>query len=79
MLSSFICRFKGEEYESAYFFLKEPIYHILYDTAIVNWALWPLMEDYFSVDPYAIAYEFFRVGAQAGQTDNEIFVFVESP
>ena len=78
IFSMLIGRYKGERHRSAYFFLKEPVYQSVYDTAVRNWALWPIFEDEFGLEPYTVALDFYKFGAQAGQSDKEIFVFVES-
>jgi len=65
----------GAEGYDAYYFLKETFYQITTYTPIANWIFWGALESDYGVDPYAPVFELYKISAQAGWNEEEMFVF----
>ncbi len=62
----------------AFYFLSEPLYQISgCNYSVSHWILWALVEDKFDIDPYLQAYELYKINAQAGWGNEELFVYIE--
>ncbi len=78
-LCEIIEKYCGKQGAEAFFFLSEPLYQLsgCYYT-VSHWIAWAMVEKEFDVDPYQPAFELYKVKAQAGWSDEEQFVFIQS-
>ena len=67
----------GSEGIEAFFFLREPLYRLANSYEVANWVSWALVENDISVDPYEPGFELYKRNAQAGWSNDGLFVFVE--
>lgn len=67
----------GEEGYEAFFFLSEPLYQLsdCYYT-VSHWIAWAMVETEYDVDPYQVAFELYKIRAQAGWSNEEQFVYI---
>jgi len=77
-LCEIIKKYCGDVAYDAYFFLSEPLYQLgCCDERVAHWILWAMVEDEFEVDPYLQSYELYKMGAQAGWSNEELFVYID--
>ncbi len=67
----------GDVGYAAFRFLCEPFYQISSYTVIRNAILWAALIDVFDEDPYESIVELYKVSAQAGWSNDELFVFIK--
>ena len=67
---------RGHEDYAAAHFLAEPLYQLTTFFEPRNYVLWGYVADAYPVDPYEPALDLWRVGAQAGEDDDGVFLFV---
>jgi len=78
-LCEIIQKYCGDVGYEAFFFLSEPLYQLGgCDYSVSHWIAWAMVEDEFEVDPYQQAFDFYKIKAQAGWGNGELFVFIES-
>ncbi|MCE2593396.1 hypothetical protein K6Y31_00995 [Motilimonas cestriensis] len=78
-LCEIIAKYCGEEGYEAFFFLSEPLYQLsgcYYPVS--HWIAWAMVQSEFEVDPYQAAFDLYKMKAQAGWSNDEQFVFIES-
>lgn len=68
----------GEGYE-ALCFLSEPLYQLAgCDYTVSHWIAWAMVENEYDTDPYYEAFELYKMKAEAGWSDEEQFVYINS-
>ena len=69
----------GEEGYETFHFLSEPLYQLSgCHYPVSHWVIWALVENQYEADPYKLAFELYKMKAQAGWAANRQFVFIES-
>jgi hypothetical protein len=66
----------GRRAEAAAHFLAEPLYQLTTYYEPRNWILWGYIADAHDADPYDAALELWSIGAQVGEDETGLFVFV---
>jgi hypothetical protein len=67
---------RGRDDYAAAHFLAEPLYQLTTYSEPRNYVLWGYVDDVYPVDPYEPALDLWKVGAQAGEDDDGVFLFV---
>lgn len=78
-LCEIIKKYGGDVAYDAYFFLDEPLYQLSgCNYTVSHWILWAMVADEFEVDPYLQSYDLYKMKAQAGWSNEELFVYIDA-
>ena len=78
-LCEIIQKYCGDVAYEAFFFLSEPLYQLSRCCySVSHWIIWAMVEDEFEIDPYLQAYEMNKIKAQAGWSNEELFVYIDA-